>query len=73
MRGLLRGMAVLAAWLVIAPAALAAPPSIVVEDAVTQPVFGCADAIRERVWVDAGTHVPRRGARRADVSANRPG
>jgi hypothetical protein len=35
MRGLLGAMAVLAAWLVTAPAALAAPPSVVVEDGVT--------------------------------------
>jgi X-Pro dipeptidyl-peptidase len=37
-----------------APAAAAAdPPSIVVEDGVTQPVFGYTDAIRERVWVES--------------------
>ena len=29
------------------------PPTIVVEDGVTQPVFGYADAIRERVWVES--------------------
>src|SRR3990170_4384838 len=28
-------------------------PTIVVEDGVTQPVFGYADAIRERVWVES--------------------
>ncbi|HZK50079.1 MAG TPA: X-prolyl-dipeptidyl aminopeptidase, partial [Actinomycetota bacterium] len=28
-------------------------PTIVVEDGVTQPVFGYGDAIRERVWVDS--------------------
>ena len=49
----------LAAALAIAVAALAAPaagfaadpPSIVVADGVTQPVFSYADAIRERVWI----------------------
>jgi X-Pro dipeptidyl-peptidase len=35
--------------------ASAAPPSIVVEDGVTQPVFSYADAIRETVWVEART------------------
>jgi X-Pro dipeptidyl-peptidase len=54
MRGLLRGIAVLAVWLVAAPAALASPPSVEVEDGVTQPVFGYDDAIRERVWVESG-------------------
>jgi hypothetical protein len=34
-------------------AAAATPPSIVVENGVTQPVFGYTDAIRERVRVDA--------------------
>ena len=29
------------------------PPTIVVEDGVTQPVFGYTDAIRERVWVES--------------------
>src|SRR5918996_1441207 len=62
MRGLVRGMAVLAAWLVTAPAALAAPPSVVVEDGVTQPVFGDADAIRERVWVDTDFDSDRDGS-----------
>jgi X-Pro dipeptidyl-peptidase len=62
MRGLLRGIVVLAAWLVTAPAALAAQPSIVVEDGVTQPVFGYADAIRERVWVDADIDSDRDGS-----------
>jgi len=55
-----------ATWLVIAaaavlcvlaaaPTASAAPPNpgIVIENGVTQPVFGYADAIRERVWVQA--------------------
>ncbi len=38
-----------------APTATAAPPNpgVVVEDGVTQPVFGYADAIRERVWVES--------------------
>ena len=41
--------------LVAAPTAAAAPPNpgIVVENGVTQPAFGYADAIRERVWVEA--------------------
>lgn len=48
--------------LVIALSTLAVPatavaqeetPTIVVEDGVTQPVFGYADAIRERVWVES--------------------
>jgi X-Pro dipeptidyl-peptidase len=41
---------------VVAPAASAdggQNPGVVVEDGVTQPVFGYADAIRERVWVEA--------------------
>jgi X-Pro dipeptidyl-peptidase len=62
MRGLLRGIIVLAAWLVTSPAALAAQPSVVVEDGVTQPVFGYADAIRERVWVDADIDSDRDGS-----------
>jgi X-Pro dipeptidyl-peptidase len=61
MRGLLRGMAMLVVWLVAAPAALADPPSIVVEDGVTQPAFGYADAIRERVWVDTDFDSDRDG------------
>jgi X-Pro dipeptidyl-peptidase len=61
MRGLLGGMAVLAAWLVAAPAALAAAPEIVVEDGVTQPAFGYADAVRERVWVDTDFDSDRDG------------
>ncbi len=41
--------------LAAAPNAAAAPPNpgIVVENGVTQPVFGYADAIRERVWVES--------------------
>ena len=41
--------------LAAAPTVAAAPPNpgIVVEDGVTQPVFGYTDAIRERVWVDS--------------------
>jgi X-Pro dipeptidyl-peptidase len=41
--------------LAIPPTAAAAPrnPGIVVESGVTQPVFGYADAMRERVWVEA--------------------
>jgi X-Pro dipeptidyl-peptidase len=33
--------------------AAAADPSIVVADGVTQPVFGYADSVRQRVWVEA--------------------
>src|ERR671915_1135511 len=61
MRGLLCGMAALAALLITGQAALAAPPSVVVEDGVTQPVFGYADAIRERVWVDTDFDSDRDG------------
>jgi X-Pro dipeptidyl-peptidase len=41
--------------LVAAPTTAAAPPNpgIVVENGLTQPAFGYADAIRERVWVEA--------------------
>jgi X-Pro dipeptidyl-peptidase len=39
--------------LAAAAPALGAAPKIAVEDGVTQPVFGYADAIRERVWVEA--------------------
>jgi X-Pro dipeptidyl-peptidase len=46
--------AILVLTLTSAPAAIAAdPPEIVVEDGVTQPVFGYDDAIRERVWVES--------------------
>ncbi|MGH8823503.1 MAG: Xaa-Pro dipeptidyl-peptidase, partial [Jiangellaceae bacterium] len=47
-----------------APLALAQPPeapTILVEDAVTQPVFGYTDAIRERVWVDTDVDSDRDG------------
>jgi X-Pro dipeptidyl-peptidase len=37
-------------------------PTIVVEDGVTQPVFGYADAIRESVWVDADFDSDRDGS-----------
>ena len=42
--------------LAAAPTVAAAPqnPGIVVENGVTQPVFGYADAVRERVWVESG-------------------
>ena len=41
--------------LAAAPTAVAAPqnPGVVVENGVTQPVFGYTDAIRERVWVES--------------------
>jgi X-Pro dipeptidyl-peptidase len=51
-----RVAAVLAAAFAVAaaPAAAdAAAPSIVVENGVTQPVFGYTDAVRQRVWVEA--------------------
>ena len=49
------GAAAVLCVFVTAPTAAAAPqnPGVVVEDGVTQPVFGYADAIRERVWVEA--------------------
>jgi len=54
---LLAAASALAAALVATGAAAAAKPgdspSIVVQNGVTQPVFGYADAIRQRVWVDA--------------------
>jgi X-Pro dipeptidyl-peptidase len=43
--------AVLAVAGTATPVAAADPPTIVVEDGVTQPVFGYADAIRERVFI----------------------
>ena len=51
--------------LVAAPTASAAPPNpgIVVENGVTQPVFGYADAIRERVWVEADFDTDLDGAK----------
>jgi X-Pro dipeptidyl-peptidase len=48
-----------------APASASGPPAILVEDGVTQPVFGYADAIRERVWVDTDVDSDRDGV--ADV------
>jgi X-Pro dipeptidyl-peptidase len=54
---LLAAASVLAAALAATTGSAAAnqgsSPSIVVQDGVTQPVFGYADAIRQRVWVDA--------------------
>jgi X-Pro dipeptidyl-peptidase len=50
-------VAAVAALLTLAAPAFAEaaePTSIVVQDGVTQPVFGYADAIRERVWVQSG-------------------
>jgi X-Pro dipeptidyl-peptidase len=55
---------VLAALSVTVPAAVAQaaePPSIVVDNGVTQPVFGYDDAIRERVWVDTDVDSDRDG------------
>jgi X-Pro dipeptidyl-peptidase len=61
MRGALGRAAVVAvattcALATAAAASAAEPgaPAITVENGVTQPVFGYADAIRERVWVDSG-------------------
>jgi X-Pro dipeptidyl-peptidase len=50
--------------LVAAPTAVAAPqnPGVVVENGVTQPVFGYADAVRERVWVEADFDTDADGA-----------
>ncbi len=47
--------------LVGAGSALAQAPSVVVEDGVTQPVFGYEDAIRERVWVESDFDSDRDG------------
>jgi X-Pro dipeptidyl-peptidase len=49
---LLAAAAAASAVLVLPALAEAATPSIVVQDGVTQPVFGYTDAIRERVWVE---------------------
>src|ERR687891_1710172 len=50
--------------LVAAPTAVAAPqnPGVVVANGVTQPVFGYADAVRERVWVEADFDTDADGA-----------
>src|SRR3954471_16304840 len=47
------GLAAAAGTTPIVGAAAADPPEIVVANGVTQPVFGYADAIRERLWVDS--------------------
>lgn len=51
--------------LVTAPPAAAAPqnPGVVVENGVTQTVFGYTDAIRERVWVEADFDTDLDGAK----------
>jgi X-Pro dipeptidyl-peptidase len=46
-------LAALVAALAAGPAGAAEPPSIVVENGVTQPVFSYAQAIRELVWVES--------------------
>ena len=52
-RGALAGILGVVLALGLMPAAAAADPTaIVVENGVTQPVFGYANAIRERVWVE---------------------
>jgi X-Pro dipeptidyl-peptidase len=64
MRHMLRIAAVLVVLLLTVPGAVAQasePPSIVVEDGVTQPVFGYDDAVRERVWVDTDVDSDRDG------------
>jgi X-Pro dipeptidyl-peptidase len=50
-RGLVAGAVALAGFLISSGAAPAAGPDIVVDDRRTQPVFGYADAIRERVFI----------------------
>ncbi|GAA4452646.1 CocE/NonD family hydrolase [Phytohabitans houttuyneae] len=45
------------------PASAAAAPSIVVSDGVTQPVFGYADAVRERLFIDSTFDSDRDGLR----------
>jgi X-Pro dipeptidyl-peptidase len=62
---LVTGAAALLCVLGSAPTAAAAPPNpgIVVENGVTQPVFGYADAIRERVWVEADFDTDLDGAK----------
>jgi X-Pro dipeptidyl-peptidase len=65
---LLAVMAAVAVVIAAAPTAGAAdPPEIVVEDGVTQPVFGYTDAIRERVWVE--TDVDSEGDGNLDLVA----
>ena len=50
-----------AATLVSTPAYAQAPPVIDTTGGVTQPVFGYADAIRERVWIDSPYDSDRNG------------
>jgi X-Pro dipeptidyl-peptidase len=59
------GAAAVLCVLVSAPTALAVPPNpgIIVENGVTQPVFGYADSIRERVWVEADFDTDLDGAK----------
>jgi X-Pro dipeptidyl-peptidase len=52
---------VLTVLVTTAPAQAAEPPAILVEGGVTQPAFGYADAIRERVWVDTDFDSDRDG------------
>ena len=47
------GIAAALAALGVASFAHASPPPVVVENGVTQPVFGYADAVRERLWVES--------------------
>jgi X-Pro dipeptidyl-peptidase len=42
-------------------AVAADPPQVVVQDGVTQPVFGYTDAIRERLWIDSPYDSDRNG------------
>jgi X-Pro dipeptidyl-peptidase len=61
---LVTGAAAVLAVFVSPPTAAAAPQNsgVVVENGVTQPVFGYADAIRERVWVEADFDTDADGA-----------
>jgi X-Pro dipeptidyl-peptidase len=47
------GIAAALAVLGVASFAHASPPPVVVENGVTQPVFGYEDAVRERLWVES--------------------
>lgn len=64
MRAIIPIGTVLAMLAVTAPAVAAErveTPTVTVADGVTQPVFGYADAIRERVWVDTDVDSDRDG------------
>ncbi|HEX5543428.1 MAG TPA: CocE/NonD family hydrolase [Micromonospora sp.] len=64
MRAIVSFGAAMAMLSVVVPAAAAervGAPTIIVQDGVTQPVFGYADAIRERVWVETDFDSDRDG------------